>query len=66
MLWGRRGRGNRGEFKFGAKFPDVSSEDIIEKVWESCFLTPEYKSGDEPERRIILADKGASEGKDSQ
>lgn len=40
--------------------------DIIEKVWESCFLTPEYKSGDEPERRIILADKRASEGKDSQ
>lgn len=40
--------------------------DIIEKVWESCFLTPEYKSGDKPERRIILADKRASEGKDSQ
>lgn len=35
-------RGNRGEFKFGAMFPDVSSENIIEKVWKSCFLTPEY------------------------
>lgn len=34
---------------------------------KSCSLTPEYESGDEPGKRIIvLGDNGASGGKDSQ
>lgn len=51
------GRGTREEFKLGAKCPGVSSKNSIEKVWESCFFTPEYRSGGDPGRRVILRDK---------